>query len=97
MCVFIMHGATNKNAYLFGVISFCPPFLCFFPPAPSSSNFPSIIPKLISQVCVSYWILFPQEQKCCMLTIKDPKIFVKNPKRKISRVVCLCSDDKLVS
>lgn len=47
-----MHGATNKNAYLFGVISFYPPFLCFFPPAPSSSNFPSVIPKIISQVCV---------------------------------------------
>lgn len=52
MCVFMMHGATNKTAYLFSVISFYPPFLCLFPPALSSSNFPSIIPKIISEVCV---------------------------------------------
>lgn len=49
--VFIMHGATNKNVYLFGgVISFYSPFLCFFPLLPAALTF-SITPK-ISEMCV---------------------------------------------
>lgn len=45
MDVFIMHDATSKNAYVFGVISFYPPFLCFFPLLLAARTFQMLFPR----------------------------------------------------